>query len=99
MWFGRCDGCGKRRLRLDLYDCYPEEFFEGGGGFHWQCAQCMIESLTEKLERELQWCRQCDRMKSDGEGEHKSGCHGPWEVVTEAMAKDFLERISKESHD
>ena len=47
MWFGRCDGCGKRRPRLDLYDCYPEE---GDGGFHWQCAQCMIESLSAKLE-------------------------------------------------
>ena len=50
MWFGRCDGCGKRQLRLDLYDCYPEM---GVGGFYWQCAQCMIESLSEKLEGAL----------------------------------------------
>ena len=48
-WFGRCDGCGKRRLRLALYDCYPEGFM-AGGGFLWQCAGCMIESLSEKLE-------------------------------------------------
>ena len=48
MWFGRCDGCGKRRLWLKLYDCWPEE---GEGNFHWQCAQCMIESLSAKLEK------------------------------------------------
>ena len=50
MWFGRCDGCRKRRLRLKLYDCYPEGFMEGGGGFLWQCAQCMIGPLSAKLE-------------------------------------------------
>ena len=47
-WFGRCDGCGKRRLRLDLYDCYSVNFL-AGGDFYWQCAGCMIESLSEKL--------------------------------------------------
>ena len=47
-WFGRCDGCGKRRVRLDLYDCFPESRLDGR--FYWQCAGCMIESLTEKLE-------------------------------------------------
>ena len=51
MWFGRCDGCGKRRPRLDLYDCFPEPFGDDGEGlFHWQCAQCMIETLTAALE-------------------------------------------------
>lgn len=49
-WFGRCDGCGKRRIRLDLYDCFPERFMEEGGSFYWQCAGCMIESLSAKLE-------------------------------------------------
>ena len=47
-WFGRCDGCGKRRLRLDLYDCFPDAFREGA--FYWQCARCMIVSLSKKLE-------------------------------------------------
>ena len=46
MWFGRCDGCGKRRLLIDLYDCFPD----GEGSFYWQCARCMIESLSAKLE-------------------------------------------------
>lgn len=47
-WFGRCDGCGKWRIRIQLYDCYPERFAEEGA-FHWQCAQCLIESLTERF--------------------------------------------------
>ena len=50
-WFGRCDGCGKRRLRLNLYDCYPVNFLAGESIFFWQCAQCMIESLSEKIEK------------------------------------------------
>ncbi len=94
-WFGRCDGCGKRRLRLDLYDCYPEGFLDGGGGFQWQCAGCMIGSLTEKLERRLAWCRLCDRMKAAGDGEHKTGCRGGWEEFTEEMAKEFFNRIEE----
>ncbi len=53
-WFGRCDGCGKRRLLVDLYDCFPYRFPDGEGGFHWQCARCMIESLSAKLEALVQ---------------------------------------------
>ena len=109
MWFGRCDGCGKRRPRLALYDCYPEE----GGGFLRQCARCMIESLSAKLEafaqdkgalllrKRLRWCRVCDRIQDAGGG-HKDGCLGRWEEVTEAQAKDFFERmeeIAKEAPD
>ena len=93
MWFGRCDGCGKRRPRLALYDCYPEGFM-AGGGFLWQCAGCMIESLSEKLETRLWWCRVCDRIQ-DARGGHKDGCLGRWEEVTEAQAKDFFERMEE----
>lgn len=46
-WFGRCDGCGKRRIRILLYDCWP---IVPDGHFRWQCDSCMIDSLTEKLE-------------------------------------------------
>ena len=52
-WWGRCDGCGKRRIRLALYDCFPVVFMEGGGAFYWQCAECMIVSLTAKAAERL----------------------------------------------
>ena len=43
-WYGRCDGCGKRQFLFRLYDCYPEE----GTTFFWQCAPCMVLTLSEK---------------------------------------------------
>ena len=103
-WFGRCDGCGKRRPRLDLYDCYPEKALDGDGGFHWQCAGCMIETLSAKLEAHGTgldapgrvipwWCRTCDRIQDNDDGTgHTAGCLGVWELVTDELARDFFER-------
>ena len=51
-WYGRCDGCGKHRFFIKLYNCYPEEFLSGTGSvFYWQCANCMVATLSAKIAK------------------------------------------------
>ena len=51
-WFGRCDDCGKRHIRLALYDCWPPHV--APSGFWWICADCLIHDVsalaTAKME-------------------------------------------------
>lgn len=53
-WYGRCDGCGKRRFFMRLYDCFRRRTHKEeydcvlGAGFQWQCAPCMVVFLAEK---------------------------------------------------
>jgi len=52
-WFARCDRCDTWRFVANYYEVYGmrDDHPAWGGGWWWECAQCLINTITDYAER------------------------------------------------